>query len=68
MKEILKVHMDVMTVPEVINNLLKEFSEIGYQAEKITPINFRINFPDGWVHVFWEKGCIYQEIFEEAIA
>lgn len=68
MKEILKVHMDVMTVPEVINELLNEFSKTGYQVEKITPINFKIIFPDGWVHVFWEKGCIYQEIFEEAIA
>ncbi len=68
MKDILKVHEDVITASEAIGSLIKEFDDNGYQTERLTSINFKIIFPDGWVHVFWEKGCIYQEIFEESIA
>lgn len=68
MKDILKVHEDVITASEAIKNLMKEFNDNGYQTERLTQINFKIIFPDGWVHVFWEKGCIYQEIFGEEIA
>lgn len=68
MKNILKVHRDVITASEAVGELMKEYSDNGYQTERTTLINFKIIFPDGWVHVFWEKGCIYQEIFEESIA
>lgn len=64
MKTIIKVHDDIVTVPEAMSSLMKEYSDIGYQTEKITVINFNLIFPDGLVHIFWEKGRIYQEIFE----
>ncbi len=68
MRDILKIHKDVITAPEAVKTLLKEFSEMGYLIERLTLINFKIIFPDGWVHVYWEKGCIYQEIFEGDVA
>jgi len=68
LRDILKVHEDVLTASEAISTTRKEFDDIGYQTERISPINFKIIFPDGWVHVFWEKGRIYQEIFEKGIA
>lgn len=68
MRDILKVHEDVITASEAIQSLMKEYSDIGYQTERLTPVNFKIVFPDGWVHVFWEKGCIYQEIIENCVA
>jgi hypothetical protein len=64
MKTILKVHEDVITVPEAMKQLMQEYQEIGYQVERITIMNFKLIFPDGSVHIFWEKGRIYQEIFE----
>lgn len=68
MKNILKVHEDAITVPETMDTLFREYQTMGYIAEKISSMNFKLNFPDGWIHIFWEKGCIYQEIFEEMIA
>lgn len=65
-RTIIKIHKDVITAAEAIKNLINEFNDNEYQTERISPINFKIIFPDGWVHVFWEKGCIYQEIFENS--
>lgn len=68
MKNILKVHEDVITVPEAIRELMDEYADIGYEVKKISIIDFKLVFPDGWVHIFWENGFIYQEIFEENVA
>lgn len=62
MKTILKVHHDVMTVPSIINVMIKNYKDIGYNVEKITSNNFKIIFPDGIVYIYWENGIIYQEI------
>jgi hypothetical protein len=67
MKQIIKSHHDVITVPEAMKALMSDYSKIGYQIERITLINFNIIFPDGWVHVFWENGAIYQEICDNEV-
>ncbi len=28
-------------------------------------MNFKIVLRGGWVHIYWEDGCIWQEIIEE---
>ena len=66
MRDIIKVHEDLFTVPSTITKLMQEYLENGFNAVRLTPINFKLLFPDGWVHFYWEKGCIYQEIFETA--
>lgn len=68
MKQIIKSHHDVITVPEAIKALMSDYTEIGYQVERISIMNFKIIFPDGWVHIFWENGAFYQEIFSSKIA
>lgn len=65
MKVILKVHQDVITVPKIMKELMQEYAGIGYEVKKISIMNFKLVFPDGWVHIFWENGCVYQEIIEE---
>ena len=59
MKQIIKSHHDVITVPEAMKALMSDYSKIGYQIERITLINFNIIFPDGWVHVFWGKMVLF---------
>ena len=64
MKQLLKVHADVITVPVTMKELMQEYESNGYKTEEITMICFKLIFPDGCVHIFWEDGCIYQEIIE----
>lgn len=64
MKTLLKVHRDVITVPQAIQRMMQQYADEGFEVERLSVMNFKIILSDGWVHVFWENGCIFQEIFE----
>ncbi len=65
MRTLLQVHEDVITVPEAIGKMMEEYAIEGYQVERLTPMNFKIILEDGWIHIYWEDGRIWQEIIEE---
>ncbi len=65
MKQLLQVHEDVITVPEVIRKMADAYAAEGYQVERLTPMNFKITLQGGWVHIYWQDGRIWQEIIEE---
>lgn len=65
MRTLLQVHEDVITVPEVIGKMAKEYISDGNQVERLSSMNFKIILQGGWVHIYWEDGCIWQEIIEE---
>ena len=65
MKQLLQVHEDVITVPEVIRKMANAYADEGYQVERLTPMNFKITLQGGWVHIYWQDGKIWQEIVEE---
>ena len=46
--------------------MAEEYAAEGYQVERLSSMNFKIVLSDGWVHIFWEDGKIWQEIIEEA--
>lgn len=64
MKRMITAHFDIITVPEVIENMMDEYAEEGYQVERLTPMNFKIILDDGWSNIFWEKGYIYEEYYD----
>lgn len=64
MKRAIKAHFDISTVPTVITEIMDEYAKEGYQVERLTPMNFKIILDDGWAHIFWEKGCIYEEYYD----
>ena len=51
MKQLLQVHEDVITVPEVIRKMANAYADEGYQVERLTPMNFKITLQGGWVHI-----------------
>ncbi len=64
MRDLIKVHYDVLTAHTAVTRLMEEYRSNGYETVRLSPINFKLVFPDGWVHFYWEKGAIYQEIME----
>lgn len=57
--KILKSHKDIITVPSEINNMIKEYEEVGYLIKKTTPISFNLILNDGEVKIWWENGLFY---------
>ena len=64
-RTLLKVHEDVITVPEAIEKMMKEYAAEGNQVERLSPMNFKLVLEDGWVHFFWEDGRIWREFIED---
>ena len=65
MRTLLRVHEDIITVPETIEKMVEEYISEGYQIERLTSMNFKIILQGGWVHIYWQDGRIWQEIVEE---
>ncbi|WMJ88534.1 hypothetical protein [Anaerocolumna sp. MB42-C2] len=62
-KHILKVHEDILTVPDAITELFKEYKNIGYEMMRKVVNSFTYRLADGTVIiVYWEKGAIYEDI------
>ena len=64
MADLLRMHRDIITVPEAINDLMCEMKSAGYAVERITHISFKISLDDGFVCFWWENGAIYFDAFE----
>lgn len=63
MKNILKSHKDVSTVPEEINRLYQEYQEIGYSMLDRMAFTFAYKLEDGTIiDVYWENGMIYEKV------
>lgn len=63
MKQIIKSHTDIFTVPETLANMKKDYEQDGYNCELLGNL-LKINLDDGYVMIFWENGAFYQECHE----
>jgi hypothetical protein len=62
-KHLLRVHEDIMTLPEVIADLYKEYKELGYAMLTKYPSSFAYQLEDKTiVFVFWKDGKIYEDV------
>ncbi len=62
-KHILKVHEDILTVPDTITELYKEYKEMGYEMMRKVVNSFTYRLADGTVIIiYWEKGAMYEDI------
>jgi hypothetical protein len=62
-RHLLKVHEEILTVHEVINELYKEYEELGYRMNIILPNSFSYYLDDASIIiVYWEKGRIYEDV------
>lgn len=66
MKRILKIHEDVITVPEMMKELQKEYENIGYTVEKLTLVEFKLVLDDGEVFIYWDHGKVIEHIKEDS--
>ena len=64
MRTLLKVHEDVITVPEIMKKMMEEYVSQGYEVERLSSMNFKIILKGGWVHIFWQDGKVWQDIIE----
>jgi hypothetical protein len=65
-RHILKVHNDVITLPEIMNQIYKEYEELGYKMHLKLPGSFSYYLDDGTaIIVYWEKGIIYENAVVE---
>lgn len=64
MRDIIMVHEDVLTAHLAVTNLKESYISQGHEVVQLSPIKFRLVFPDGYVYFYWESGIIYQEIVE----
>lgn len=60
MKQIIKSHTDVITVPEEIEKMRRDYEEQGYQCELLADL-LKLVFDDGYVMIFFQNGAFYQE-------
>ncbi len=72
MRELIKVHTDVMTVASEICKMQAEYESQGYECESLLNC-LKIKFNDGFAMIFWSNGAFYQEFYKyntngEAIA
>lgn len=62
-KHILRVHEDILTVNKAIDELYKEYEELGYEMLRKVLNSFTYRLSDGSVIiVYWEKGVIYEDV------
>lgn len=62
---LLKVHNDVITVPEVIKNMYQEYGNLGYRLGIVLPCSFSYYLEDDTeIMVYWEKGYVYEDIVD----
>jgi len=62
-KHLLRVHEDVMTLPEVITDLYNDYKELGYAMLAKYPSSFAYQLEDKTiVFVIWKDGKIYEDV------
>lgn len=60
-RHLLKVHEDLLSVHEVINDMYNEYKELGYKMHLKLPSSFSYYLEDKTlIMVFWEKGRVYE--------
>lgn len=64
MERVIKVHNDVVTVPEAIRLLQDEYRSIGYSVSDVMLNAFYVFLDDGKFMVCWKNGSFY-EVFED---
>lgn len=64
MKQIIKTHTDVITVPEKLKQMKQDYEKQGYECDLLANC-LKINFDDGYVMIFWADGAFWQECFEK---
>lgn len=64
MKQLIKKWDDPITVFEEMNRIEKEYQDQGYETKRIMNCVHLI-LDDGCVEIWWENGCIWQEIKED---
>lgn len=61
-RKILRIHEDVITVPEAISQLYTEYQKKGFKMDKKIMFAFWYNLKDNSKFiVYWEEGIIYEE-------
>lgn len=63
MKQLIKTWEDVSTVLEEMKRIEKEYQKQGYTTERVMNC-IKLMLDDGYVVIWWEDGCIWQEIKE----
>ena len=63
MKQLIKRHDDAITALEEIKRIEQEYLEQGYEVHRLMNC-IRLVFEDGYVEIWWEDGCIWQEVVE----
>lgn len=63
MKQLIKRHDDAITALEEIKRIEQEYQDQGYKTSR-TMVTVRLFLEDGYVEIWWEDGCIWQEVVE----
>lgn len=63
MKQLIKTWEDASTVIEEMKRIEKEYQDQGYETKRFMNC-FQLVLDDGCVEIWWEDGCIWQEIKE----
>ena len=65
---LLKVHENILTVSEVMNELYKQYEELGYRMHLKLPSSFSY-YQDATniVLVYWENGKIYENFLRHKL-
>ena len=64
MKQIIKSHTDVVTVPGELKRMKQDYESQGYDCELLFNC-LKINFEDGYAMITWADGAFWQECFEK---
>lgn len=63
LSHLIKVHEDIITLPEVMDKLYTEYENMGYKMSLKLPFMFQYILEDKTiVTVFWDNGTIYERI------
>lgn len=60
MKQLIKKHRDVITVLEELQQMKRDYETQGYDCELLLNC-LKINFCDGYVMIYWEKGSFWED-------
>lgn len=63
MKQIIKSHTDVLTVPSELQRMKQNYEMQGYDCELLANC-LKINFDDGYAMITWQDGAFWQECYK----
>lgn len=62
MERIIKVHDDIITVPEAIRKLREDYQSVGYDVSEVIFNMFYVYLDDGQVMICWKDNGFYEVI------